>query len=91
MTRYEGDYGTVWGDLWHSIGGIMTQCEGIYDTVRCKMSLLGWVVGAALLDEWGRREEEEREKEELRRKNWENERRIRDLETRLGRIEGNRF
>ena len=55
------------------------------------MSLLGWVVGAALLDERGRREEEEREKEELRRKNWENERRIRDLETRLGRIEGNRF
>ena len=52
------------------------------------MSLLGWVVGAALLDEWGRREEEEREKEELRRKNWENERRIHDLETRLGRIEG---
>ena len=55
------------------------------------MSLLGWVVGAALLDELGRREDEEREKEELRRKNWENERRIRDLETRLGRIEGNRF
>ena len=55
------------------------------------MSLLGWVVGAALLDEWGRREEEEREKEELCRKNWENERRIRDLETRLGRIEGGRF
>ena len=26
------------------------------------MSLLGWVVGAALLDEWGRREAEEREK-----------------------------
>lgn len=52
------------------------------------MSLLGWVVGAALLDEWGRREEEEREKEELRQKNWENERRIRDLETRLGQIEG---
>ena len=52
------------------------------------MSLLGWVVGAALLDEWDRREEEEREKEELRQKNWENERRIRDLETRLGRIEG---
>ena len=41
------------------------------------MSLLGWVVGAALLDERGRREEEEREKEELRRKNWENERRMR--------------
>lgn len=52
------------------------------------MSLLGWVVGAALLDEWDHREEEEREKEELRQKNWENERRIRDLETRLGRIEG---
>ena len=28
------------------------------------MSLLGWVVGAALLDEWGRREEQERELEE---------------------------
>ena len=25
------------------------------------MSLLGWVVGAAILDEWGRREEQERE------------------------------
>ena len=33
-------------------------------------------------------EEEEREKEELRRKNWKNERRIRDLENRLGRLEG---
>ena len=55
------------------------------------MSLLGWVVGAALLDEWGRREEEEREKEELRQENWQNERRIRDLETRLGQIEGGRF
>ena len=52
------------------------------------MSLLGWVVGAALLDEWGRREEDEREKEELRRKYRENERRIRDLETCLGRIGG---
>lgn len=52
------------------------------------MSLLGWVVCAALLDEWGRRGEEEREKEELRRKNWENERRIHDLENRLGRLEG---
>ena len=52
------------------------------------MSLLGWVVGAALLDEWDHREEEEREKEELRQKNWENERRIRDLEARIGRIEG---
>ena len=28
------------------------------------MSLLGWVVGAALLDEWDHRGEEEREKEE---------------------------
>ena len=28
------------------------------------MSLLGWVVGAAGLDEWGRREEQERELEE---------------------------
>lgn len=52
------------------------------------MSLLGWVVGAALLDEWGHREEQEREKDELRQKNLENERRIRDLETRLKRIEG---
>lgn len=52
------------------------------------MSLLGWIVGAALLDEWDHREEEEREKEELRQKNWENERRIRDLEARIGRIEG---
>ena len=32
------------------------------------MSLLGWVVGAALLDEWDHRKEEEREKEELRRR-----------------------
>ena len=55
------------------------------------MSLLGWVVGAALLDEWDHREEEKHEKEELRQKNWENERRIRDLETRLGQIEGGRF
>ena len=52
------------------------------------MSLLGWVVCAVLLDEWGRREEEERKNEKLRRQNWENERRIRDLETRLGRLEG---
>ena len=52
------------------------------------MSLLGWGVGAALLDEWGRRVEEERENEKLRLQNWENERRIRDLENRLGRLEG---
>ena len=45
--------------------------------------------GAALLDEWDHREEEEREKEEVRRMTWENERRIHDLEARLGRIEGN--
>ena len=52
------------------------------------MTLLGWAVGAALLDEWDHREEEECEKEELRQKNWENERRIRNLESRLGQIEG---
>ena len=51
------------------------------------MSLLSWGVGAALLDEWGRHEEEERENEELRRKNWENEWRIHDLEDRLERLE----
>ena len=51
------------------------------------MSLLGWVVGAALLDEWGRREEEERENEKLRLQNRENEWRIHDLEDRLERLE----
>ena len=40
------------------------------------MSLLGWVVGAALLDEWGRREEQERELEDR-------DRRIRELEGRI--------
>lgn len=44
------------------------------------MSLLGWVVGAALLDEWGRREEQERELEER-------DRRIRELEGRISRLE----
>ena len=44
------------------------------------MSLLGWVVGAALLDEWGRREEQERELEER-------DRRIRELEGRVSRLE----
>ena len=44
------------------------------------MSLLGWVVGAALLDEWGRREEQERELEE---RDW----RIRELEGRISRLE----
>ena len=51
------------------------------------MSLLGWLVGAALVDEWGRREEEEearkaaeRKVDDLRRQNDANERRIRQLE-----------
>ncbi len=44
------------------------------------MSFLGWVVGAALLDEWGRREEQERELEER-------DRRIRELEGRISRLE----
>ena len=44
------------------------------------MSLLGWVVGAALLDEWGRHEEQERELEER-------DRRIRELEGRISRLE----
>ena len=44
------------------------------------MSLLGWVVGAAILDEWGRREEQERELEER-------DRRIRELEGRISQLE----
>ena len=32
------------------------------------MSLLGWIVGAALLDEWDRREEEEDARKEAQRK-----------------------
>ena len=47
------------------------------------MSLLGWVVGAALLDEWGRREEQERELEER-------DRQIRELEGRISRLEATR-
>ena len=47
------------------------------------MSFLGWVVGAALLDEWGRREEQERELEER-------DRRIRELEGRISRLEATR-
>ena len=47
------------------------------------MSLLGWVVGAAILDEWGRHEEPERELEER-------DRRIRELEGRLSRLEAMR-
>ena len=47
------------------------------------MSLLGWVVGAALLDERGRREEQERELEER-------DRQIRELEGRISRLEAMR-
>ena len=47
------------------------------------MSLLGWVVGAAILDEWGRREEQERELEER-------DRQIRELEGRISRLEAMR-
>ena len=47
------------------------------------MSLLGWVVGAAILDEWGRREEQECELEER-------DRRIRELEGRISRLEATR-
>ena len=47
------------------------------------MSLLGGVVGAAFLDEWGRREEQERELEERDRK-------IRELEKRISRLETTR-
>ena len=44
------------------------------------MSLLAWVVGAAILDECGRREEQERELEER-------DRQIRELEGRISRLE----
>ena len=47
------------------------------------MSLLGWVVGAAILDEWGRCEEQERELEDR-------DRRIRELEGRISRLEATR-
>ena len=59
------------------------------------MSLLGWLVGAALVDEWGRREEEEearkgaeRKVDDLRRQNDGNERRIRQLERDLRDLKG---
>ena len=59
------------------------------------MSLLGWLVGAALVDEWGRREEEEearkeadRKLQELRRQNDANERKIRRLEADLRALKG---
>ena len=47
------------------------------------MSLLGWVVGAAILDEWGRCEEQERELEDR-------DRRIRELEGQISRLEATR-
>ena len=59
------------------------------------MSLLGWLVGAALVDEWARREEEEearktaeRKVDDLRRQNDANERRIRQLERDLRDLKG---
>ena len=59
------------------------------------MSLLGWLVGAALVDDWGRREEEEearkaaeRKVDDLRRQNDANERRIRQLERDLRDLKG---
>ena len=59
------------------------------------MSLLGWLVGAALVDEWGRREAEEearkaaeRKVDDLRRQNDANERRIRQLERDLRDLKG---
>ena len=59
------------------------------------MSLLGWLVGAALMDEWDRREEEkearkeaERKLQELRRQNDANERKIRRLEADLKALKG---
>lgn len=33
--------------------------NGVTGKRNYEMSLLGWIVGAALLDEWDRREEEE--------------------------------
>ena len=59
------------------------------------MSLLGWLVGAALVGEWGRREEEEearketeRKLQDLRRQNDANERKIRRLEADLKALKG---
>ena len=47
------------------------------------MSLLGWVVGAVIRDEWGRCEEQERDLEDR-------DRRIRELEGRISRLEATR-
>ena len=59
------------------------------------MNLLGWLVGAALVDEWGRREEEEearkeaeRKMQDLRRQNSATERKIRRLEADLQSMKG---
>ena len=59
------------------------------------MSLLGWLVGAALVAEWDRREEEEearkeaeRKMQDLRRQNDANERTIRRLEADLKSLKG---
>ena len=59
------------------------------------MSLLGWLVGAALAGEWGRREEEEearkeaeRRMQDLRRENDANEGKIRGLEADLRALKG---
>ena len=59
------------------------------------MSLLGWLGGAARVDEWGRWEEEEearkeaeRKLQELRRQNDANERKIRRLEADLKALKG---
>lgn len=50
------------------------------------MSLLGWVVGAMVLDEFGRQQDEIDNHDRALR---ERDRKIDDLEARLSRIEGN--
>lgn len=71
--------------------------NGVTGKRNYEMSLLGWIVGAALLDEWDRREEEEdarkeaqRKADDLRRRNDANEQRIRRLEDELRRLKGGR-
>lgn len=52
------------------------------------MSLLGWIVGAMVLGEFGSNQEEmDRQKREL----YERDRRIEDLESRLRRLESGRY
>ena len=77
--------------VWLFRGTVVLAEEG----KECRMSLLGWLVGAALVDEWGRREEEEearkeadRKLQELRRQNDANERKIRRLEADLRALKG---